>query len=79
LFRDAGDLGLLGADVPELYDGMELGKKTAGLVAERMGYGASFSVSFNIHTGVGTLPYVYFGTPEQKERYLPKLVSGEWV
>ncbi|MBP2078044.1 alkylation response protein AidB-like acyl-CoA dehydrogenase [Oceanobacillus polygoni] len=79
LFRDAGDLGLLGAEVPEEYGGMELGKKAAGLIAERIGYGASFSVSFNIHTGVGTLPYVYFGTPEQKEQYLPKLVSGEWV
>ncbi|WP_339227438.1 acyl-CoA dehydrogenase family protein [Oceanobacillus sp. FSL K6-2867] len=79
LFRNAGDLGLLGAEVPQIYGGMNLGKKAAGLIAERIGYGASFSVSFNIHTGVGTLPYVYFGTQAQKKQYLPKLVSGEWV
>ncbi len=79
LFREAGDLGLLGVDVPEDYGGLELGKRFSGLVAEKMGYGGSFSVSFNIHTGVGTLPYVYFGTEQQKVRYLPKLISGEWV
>jgi len=79
LFQASGELGLLGAEVPEAYGGIEMGKKVSGLVAEKMGYGASFSVGFNIHTGVGTLPYVYFGTKEQKERYLPKLSSGEWV
>lgn len=79
LFRSTGDLGLLGADVPEAYGGLEMGKRTAGLIAEKMGYGSSFSVSFNIHTGVGTLPFVYFGTEQQKKRYLPKLTTGEWV
>ncbi|HZW68410.1 MAG TPA: acyl-CoA dehydrogenase family protein [Pseudogracilibacillus sp.] len=79
LFQASGELGLLGAEVPEAYGGIEMGKKVSGLVAEKMGFGASFSVGFNIHTGVGTLPYVYFGTEEQKERYLPKLSSGEWV
>jgi len=79
LFQASGELGLLGAEVPEAYGGLEMGKKVSGLVAEKMGYGASFSVGFNIHTGVGTLPYVYFGTEEQKQRYLPKLSSGEWV
>lgn len=79
LFQASGELGLLGAEVPAAYGGLDMGKKVSGLVAEKMGYGASFSVGFNIHTGVGTLPYVYFGTEEQKERYLPKLSSGEWV
>ncbi len=79
LFEEAGELGLLGADVPEDYDGMEMGKKISGLVAEGLGHGSSFGVSFNIHTGVGTLPYMYFGTPEQKKKCLPKLASGEWV
>lgn len=79
LFQASGELGLLGAEVPAAYGGLEMGKKVSGLVAEKMGYGASFSVGFNIHTGVGTLPYVYFGTEDQKERYLPKISSGEWV
>lgn len=79
LFYQAGELGLLGADVPEAYGGGALGKKISGLIAEKMGFGGSFSVSFNIHTGVGILPYVYFGTEKQKKTYLPKLVSGEWV
>ncbi|WP_373893263.1 acyl-CoA dehydrogenase family protein [Virgibacillus natechei] len=79
LFSQAGDLGLLGADVPEAYGGLAMGKKTAGLIAEKMGFGGSFSVAFNIHTGVGTLPYVYFGTEEQKATYVSKLASGEWI
>lgn len=79
LFALAGDLGILGADVPEAYGGLAMGKKTSGLIAEKMGFGGSFSVAFNIHTGVGTLPYVYFGTEQQKETYLPKLTTGEWV
>lgn len=79
LFEEAGELGLLGADVPEDYDGMEMGKKISGLVAEGLGHGSSFGVSFNIHTGVGTLPYMYFGTKEQKKKCLPKLASGEWI
>ncbi|MFB0831313.1 acyl-CoA dehydrogenase family protein [Brevibacillus laterosporus] len=79
LFTQAGELGLLGVDVPEAYGGVSLGKKVSGLVAEKMGYAGSFSISFNIHAGVGTLPYVYYGTEEQKQRILPKLVSGEWI
>ncbi|MCR8998220.1 acyl-CoA dehydrogenase family protein, partial [Brevibacillus laterosporus] len=79
LFAQVGELGLLGVDVPEAYGGVSLGKKVSGLVAEKMGYGGSFSISFNIHAGVGTLPYVYYGTEEQKQRILPKLVSGEWI
>ncbi|MDM5154880.1 acyl-CoA dehydrogenase family protein [Bacillus sp. DX1.1] len=79
LFQKAGELGLLSIEVPEEYGGFELGKTVSGLVAEKMGYAGAFSVSFNIHAGVGTLPYVYFGTEEQKEKYLPKLASGEWI
>ncbi|MFJ6208923.1 acyl-CoA dehydrogenase family protein [Lysinibacillus sp. NPDC092081] len=79
LFQKAGDLGLLAIEIPEACGGLELNKKISGLVAERMGYGGSFSVSYNIHAGVGTLPYVYFGNESQKLRYLPKLASGEWI
>lgn len=79
LFQKAGDLGLLAIEIPEDYGGLELNKKISGLVAERMGYGGSFSVSYNIHAGVGTLPYVYFGNEAQKLKYLPKLASGEWI
>lgn len=79
LFRKAGELGLLAIEVPEAYGGFELNKKISGLVAEKMGFGGSFSVSYNIHVGVGTLPYVYFGNEEQKQLYLPKLSSGEWI
>lgn len=79
LFQKAGDLGLLAIEIPEDYGGLALNKKISGLVAEKMGYGGSFSVSYNIHAGVGTLPYVYFGDASQKHRYLPKLASGEWI
>lgn len=79
LFKSAGALGLLGVDVPVQYDGLDMGKKISGLIAERMGFGASYSVSFNIHTGVGMLPYIYYGTEEQKSKYLPRLSSGEWI
>ncbi|WP_340372890.1 acyl-CoA dehydrogenase family protein [Peribacillus sp. FSL E2-0218] len=79
LFQEAGELGLLSVEVPESYGGLSLNKKLSGLVAEKMGFGGSFSVSFNIHAGVGTLPYVYYGTEEQKQKYLPKLASGEWI
>ncbi|MED1783846.1 acyl-CoA dehydrogenase family protein [Brevibacillus fortis] len=79
LFEKAGELGLLGIEVPEAYGGLSLNKKVAGLVAEKMGFGGSFSVSFNIHAGVGTLPYVYFASEKQKCKYLPKLSSGEWI
>ncbi|MGN9865268.1 acyl-CoA dehydrogenase family protein [Bacillus swezeyi] len=79
LFQEAGALGLLSIEVPEEYGGLSLNKKLSGLVAEKMGAGGSFSVSFNIHAGVGTLPYVYYGTEEQKQKYLPKLAAGEWI
>ncbi len=78
LLRKAGDLGLLGVEVPEEYGGLDLDKKTALLVLEEMAKQASFSTSFTAHTSIGTMPIVYFGSPEQKAKYLPKLASGEW-
>ena len=68
LFEKAGELGLLGIEVPEDYGGFELGKAVSGLVAEKMGYAGAFSVSFNIHAGVGTLPYIYYGTKRAKRK-----------
>jgi alkylation response protein AidB-like acyl-CoA dehydrogenase len=79
LFRKAGELGLLGIEIPEEYGGLGLDKVSATLAAERSAREGSFAVSYMGHTGIGTLPIVYFGTEEQKKKYLPKLASGEWV
>ncbi len=79
LLRKAGELGLLAVDVPEAYGGLEMDKVTSALIAESMSRNASFSVAFGAHTGIGTLPLVWYGTEEQKTRYLPKLAGGEWV
>jgi len=81
LLRKAGEIGLLGADVPEIYGGSNLDKTTSALIAENIarGQSASFLVTFSAHTGIGTLPIVYFGSEEQKRTYLPKLISGEFV
>ncbi|HEX7002819.1 MAG TPA: acyl-CoA dehydrogenase family protein [Trueperaceae bacterium] len=75
----AGELGLLGIDVPEAYGGIDLSKTASLLVAEKLAASGSFNVTFNAHTCIGTLPIVYFGTEKQKAEYLPKLASGEWV
>lgn len=77
LLRKAAELGLCGVEVPEKYGGMGLDKACAMLVAEKMTKYGSFAVSYGGHTGIGTLPIVYFGTEEQKKKYLPRLVSGE--
>ena len=79
LMREAGGLGLLAVDVPEAYGGLALDKVTSALVSDRIAVSASFSVSFSAHTGIGTLPVIWYGTPAQKEKYLPKLASGEWI
>jgi isovaleryl-CoA dehydrogenase len=79
LLRKAGELGLLSLEIPEAYDGMDLDKLSGLLVLEELGRQASFSVSYGAHTGIGTLPIVYFGSPEQKATYLPRLGSGELV
>ncbi len=79
LLRKAGELGLLAVDIPEAYGGLEMDKVTSAIVAENMSHLASFSVAFSAHTGIGTLPLVWYGTEEQKKKYLPKLATGEWV
>jgi alkylation response protein AidB-like acyl-CoA dehydrogenase len=76
---EAGEAGLLSIDVPEEYGGMGSDKATTMLVSEIMSAAGSFVASHGAHTGIGTLPIVYFGTKEQKERYLPKLATGELV
>jgi butyryl-CoA dehydrogenase len=79
LMREAGELGLLGVDIPEEYGGVEMDKVTSAIVADRISVSGSFSVTFSAHTGIGTLPIVWYGTAEQKGKYLPKLASGEWL
>ena len=79
LLREAGGLGLMAVDIPEQYGGLALDKVTSALIADRIAVSASFSVSISAHTGIGTLPVVWYGTPAQKEKYLPKLASGEWI
>ncbi len=80
LFKQAGELGLLMADIPEKYDGLGLDKISSMLVQEKISSGqGSFSVTITDHTGIGTLPIAYFGTEEQKQKYLPKLGSGELI
>ena len=79
LVRKAGELGLSGADVPEQYGGMELDKVTSALIADRLARYGGFSATWGAHTCIGTLPIVYFGTEQQKKKYLPGLASGETV
>ncbi|WP_136810327.1 acyl-CoA dehydrogenase family protein [Desulfosediminicola flagellatus] len=76
--RQCGELGLLMMDAPEEYGGLELDKASSMLVAEKISQAGSFSVAYTCHTGIGTLPLVYYGTPAQKEQYLGKIISGEW-
>jgi alkylation response protein AidB-like acyl-CoA dehydrogenase len=78
LVKKAGEQGLLMIDIPEAYGGAELGLLTSALVGSELKE-ASFSVAFGAHTTIGTLPIVYYGTEEQKQKYLPKLASGEWI
>jgi len=75
----AGSLGLLGVEVPEEYGGLGMSKAASAVVVEALAATGSFNVTYNAHSGIGTLPLVYFGTHEQKARYLPRLASGEWV
>lgn len=74
----AGELGMLGLSVPEEYGGMGVDFPTSMLATEYLGRGNAFSVAYGAHTGIGTLPILYFGTEEQKQKYIPKLASGEW-
>jgi alkylation response protein AidB-like acyl-CoA dehydrogenase len=78
LMEKAGEQGLLGSSIPENYGGLGKDFITSTLVNEGLGGGYSFSVAIAAHTGIGTLPILYFGTDAQKEKYIPKLASGEW-
>jgi alkylation response protein AidB-like acyl-CoA dehydrogenase len=77
LLRKAGEIGLLMVDIPPAYGGLGLDKTTSMLIAEQFSRVGSFAVSLGAHTGIGTMPILYFGTPEQKARYLPDLATGK--
>ena len=79
LLKKAGDLGLMAVDIPEEYGGLAMNKTTSAIVADRLSIYASFSVAFSAHVGIGTLPIVWYGTDEQKKKFLPKLATGEWI
>jgi alkylation response protein AidB-like acyl-CoA dehydrogenase len=79
LLKRCGELGLLGIEVPEKYGGENLDKVSAMIVAEKLARVASFAVSYGGHSGIGTLPIVYFGTEEHKRKYLPALCTGEKI
>ena len=78
LMNKAGELGLLGVSVPEVYGGFGKDFNSSMLVTEKVGAGHSFAVALSAHTGIGTLPILYYGNEEQKAKYIPKLASGEW-
>ena len=78
LLDKVGELGLLGVSLPEQFGGYGMDFNTSMLVAEEFGKGYSFAVAFTAHTGIGTLPILYYGNEEQKAKYLPKLATGEW-
>ncbi|MEQ9404991.1 MAG: acyl-CoA dehydrogenase family protein [Cyclobacteriaceae bacterium] len=78
LMDKAGELGLLGVTVPEEYGGLGMSFNTGMLIADIMAAAGSFSTAYGAHTGIGTLPILYYGTEDQKKQYLPKLASGEW-
>ena len=79
LVTKAGEQGLLSVSFPDEYGGLGKDFVTSTIVNEYLGAGHSFSVAIAAHTGIGTLPILYFGTPEQKQKYIPKLISGEWA
>ena len=79
LLAEAAEMGLTAIDIPEEYGGLELDKVTSAIVAENISKQASFSVSFSAHVGIGTLPLVWYGTDEQKRKYLPGIASGKII
>src|SRR5271170_6440389 len=79
LLKKAGELGLSGAEIPEAYGGLELDKVTAAVIADHIAQYAGFATTWGAHSGIGLLPLVYFGTEEQKTKYLPRLAAGEMV
>ena len=78
LMDKAGQLGMLGISVPEDLGGMGMDFKTSMLTTEALGEAHSFSVAYGAHTGIGTLPILYYGNEEQRKKYIPKLATGEW-
>jgi alkylation response protein AidB-like acyl-CoA dehydrogenase len=79
LLKKAGDLGLTGVEIPEAYGGLEMDKVTAAVIADHIAQYAGFATTWGAHTGIGLLPLVYFGTEEQKKKYLPRLAAGEII
>jgi alkylation response protein AidB-like acyl-CoA dehydrogenase len=79
VMQKAGELGLLGVSIPEEYGGLGMSFNTSMLIADIVGEGGSFSTAYGAHTGIGTLPILYYGNEEQKSKYLPKLATGEWI
>ncbi len=79
LLRKAAEIGLLMIDIPEEFGGLEVDKTTSMIVTENLSAYAGFSVSYGAHTGIGMLPLLYFGTKEQKAKWLPKIGSGEMI
>ncbi len=79
IFKKAGELGLFGITVPENYGGLGMSFNTGMLMADIMGEAGSFSTTYGAHTGIGTLPILYYGTEEQKQKYLPLLTTGKWA
>ena len=79
MMKKAGEIGLLGGAIPEEYGGSGLDKVSATMLAEKLSAYGSFAVSHGGHAGIGTIPIVYFGTDEQKKKYLPKIATGEWI
>src|SRR5207253_1796669 len=79
LLKKAGELGLSSVEIPEAYGGLEMDKVTAAIIADHIAKYAGFATTWGGHTGIGTLPIVYFGTEEQKKKYLPRLATGEIV
>src|SRR5690606_15404583 len=78
LMNKAGELGILGVSIPEQYGGFGKSFNTSMLVTDAVGGGYSFAVALSAHTGIGTLPILYYGNQEQKDKYIPKLTTGEW-
>ena len=79
LLKKAGEIGLLGGLVPESYGGAQLDKVATTVLAEKLAAYASMAVAHGGHAGIGTIPLVYFGTEDQKKKYLPKMATGEWL
>jgi alkylation response protein AidB-like acyl-CoA dehydrogenase len=79
LLKKAGELGLSGVEIPEAYGGLEMDKVTAAVIADHIAKYAGFATTWGAHSGIGLLPIVYFGTEEQKNKYLPRLAAGDIV